>query len=83
MKTFDNPVLKTEFINEFGEKMTLVMGNDAELWFHHEDCNKDFEPLKKAHYVLSREEQDVVSLFIQMSLYLLERVVNEKNLQRS
>jgi hypothetical protein len=88
MKTFDNPVLKTEVINECSEKMTLVLDNDFKLWFHHEDCNKDFEPLTKLtvySYTLNKEEESAVLLFMSLSIQFSERKVRNqrKNLHMS
>ena len=67
MKTFKNFINRKEFINEFGEKMILVMSEDLSIWVHHNDCNKDFETLDyfSSNYIINREETLVIINFIQ------------------
>lgn len=74
MKTFVNPILKTEFTNVHGEKMTFVMDIVGKLWFHHEDCNKDFEPITNVfNYTMTPEEQIAIKNFIVEATKELEK----------
>mgnify|MGYP000061660055 CR=1 FL=1 len=36
-----NYIKKVSFINEFGETMNLILDENHEVWFNHEDCNGD------------------------------------------
>ena len=37
----------------------------GKLWFHHEDCNKDFEPITNVfNYTMTPEEQIAIKNFI-------------------
>ena len=66
MKTFENPILKTEFVNVFGEKMVLVMDGDFKLWFFHEDIVEDFEKINGiGNYILNEEEILIIHQFLQ------------------
>jgi len=73
MKTFENPILKTEFVNVFGEKMVLVMDSDFQLWFFHEDIVEDFEKITDiVKYVFNEEEGLILRQFAQTCTTLLE-----------
>ncbi len=58
MKVFKNPLNKKEFVNQYGETMTMVMSSDANMWIHHNDCNEDFEKLSifTTNFILNAEE---------------------------
>jgi hypothetical protein len=67
MKTFNEPFKKEEFVNEHGEKITLVWcSTDGLLYVHHTDCNDDFENLQffLKKYNLSSEEKKIVENFL-------------------
>lgn len=71
-------IKEVSLVNEFGEKMTLRLDNDNEIWFHHEDCNDDYEKLNDLwvtykikgktingmKYVLDKMEKSVLNDFI-------------------
>ena len=67
MKTFPKAKLKTEFINDFGETMKLVVDSDDHIWVHHDDCNEDYEELKNFKYILNDSEIAVITGFIEMA----------------
>lgn len=75
-------ILKTEYTNPHGEKMTLIMRKDDSLWFKHQDCNGDFENFKDLvkgknsknfKYVLTKDEQVVILNFITLSTNIIEK----------
>lgn len=71
MKTFNEPLLKEEFVNEHGEKITLVQcSTDTSIWVHHTDCNEDFEEMKifLLKYHLSLEERKMLLEFCLKSI---------------
>lgn len=69
---------EVSLVNQFGEKMTLRLDTDNEIWFHHEDCNTEFEKIKDLEgiyhvppkpivsfkYILNKMEQMVINQFI-------------------
>jgi hypothetical protein len=66
MKTFNEPFKKEEFVNEHGEKITLVWcSTDGLLYVHHTDCNDDFEeiPFFLKKYNISSEEKEKIYNF--------------------
>ena len=75
MKTFENPRNIKEFVNQFGETMTMVMSDNSTLWIYHNDCNKDFEKLDKFYlkYVLDKEEQIAIIEFVEECEIILEK----------
>ena len=65
MKYFRTPLHRKEFVNKFGEKMTMVMTKNTTIWIHHEDCNKDFEKFDEDFdYIMDKDERDAISTFI-------------------
>ena len=66
MKNFIDPINRKEFVNEFGETMTLVMSSDLTVWIHHNDCNDDFETadIFCSEYILNSLEQRAIIEFI-------------------
>jgi hypothetical protein len=66
MKTFNEPFLKEEFVNEHGEKINLVWCSIDKLFYvHHTDCNDDFDELNIfiLKYTLSLEEKEILFKF--------------------
>jgi len=56
------------YVNRFGELMKLKPSKkEGRFLFYHEDCNTDWEEISFHHvgfrYILSNEEQSVLSLF--------------------
>ena len=80
MKTFENPILKTEFTNMFGEEMTLVLDRDLKLWMYNSDSsNKDFKEITNMlgespylGYVLSGDEKNVFYGFLDIAKKTIE-----------
>jgi hypothetical protein len=75
MKQFNNITLKTEYENQYGETMILILDELNEMWFYHSDCNTDFESLTEFiiakengkwgfPYILNKSERLVVQNFI-------------------
>jgi hypothetical protein len=85
MKQKDYIILHTEYKNNYGESMKLVLDEYMEMWFYHSDCNHDYEKIsdlittKKKHtfsfnYILSSDEQIVLQNFINTC----DEMINEK-----
>ena len=77
MKLFmKDAILKIEYINVTGQKMTIAMNGDFSIWFKHEYYNQDFEQMKDIlktgprnsfKYVLFEEETDIVDNFMTLA----------------
>lgn len=81
MKTFENPILRTEFVNIYGEKMVLVMDSDFKFWFFHEDIVKDFEKINGiVKYVLNEEEILIIEQFLQTCQMFLKTKTFQRRL---
>jgi hypothetical protein len=79
MKNIDSVKLKAEFVNEYGERMTMIVDSDSKIWVHHTDCNEDFEMLETfGHtYILNQSEFKALNSFIKMKNSLYAEVVDE------
>ena len=64
MKDFPKAKFKSEYRNDFGETMKMVVDSDNSIWVHHDDCNADYEELKNFKYILNDSEIIVLSTFI-------------------
>ena len=67
MKDFPHAKIKTEFVNDFGETMKLVVDSDDQIWVHHDDCNNDYVELDNFKYVLNSSEIVVITCFIALA----------------
>ena len=81
MKQFKNPINRKEFVNQYGETMTMVMSANATIWIHHTDCNEDFEKLSifGIEFILNTEEQNAITEFVKECENILEKMM--KNLE--
>lgn len=52
MKTFENPITEITYVNEFSETMHLVMDQEFNIWFHHNDCNETYENFKEMGFTI-------------------------------
>jgi len=51
--------------NEHGEVLTLILDNDNNIWFRHEDINTEFEDIKAiTKYVFNDMEKTVIKQFV-------------------
>jgi len=59
-------IITIKYTSIHGEQMILVMDNQYNLWFKHEDCNDKFEVItkKSLQYILSSDEQVVFNSFL-------------------
>jgi hypothetical protein len=75
MKVFKNPLNKKEFVNQYGETMTMVMSSDANMWIHHNDCNEDFEKLSifTTNFILNAEELLAITEFVKECVTILKK----------
>jgi hypothetical protein len=72
MKDFSNVRLKTEFVNDFGETMKLVVDSNNRIWVHHNDCNNDYQELKNFEYILNGSEIAVMLGFVEAARQIYE-----------
>jgi hypothetical protein len=79
MKNLEGVKLKAEFVNEYGERMTMVVDSDNKTWVHHTDCNEDFELLEKfgTTYILTTSEMRILNSFVGMKESLKERTIED------
>ncbi len=77
MKVFKNPLNRKEFVNQYGETMTMVMSADASMWVHHNDCNEDFEKLSifTINFILNAEELVAITEFVKECENILKKMV--------
>lgn len=69
--------LTYEYVNEFGELMTLKMEPDGTLLFKHTDIGDKFMPLKDAlKYVLNDGERKAIETFLKLSTLNLENTTH-------
>jgi hypothetical protein len=61
----ENPKHKKEFINGYGEKMTMILCVDNNMFIHHNDCNDDFEKASifMLKYILDDKEKKALNDF--------------------
>lgn len=81
MKKFEEILHLKTYTNHYGESMFLVMDENYDLWFYHDDCNKDFEDLHLLlndpmgfKYVLTENEKNILMDFIDGSLEAMEDI---------
>ncbi len=69
---------EVSLINKFGEKMTLALDVDNQIWFKHDDCNDEYENMKNLcvtyelggktfegfKYIVNPMEEVVINQFI-------------------
>jgi len=72
MMTFENPILESKYVNEFGETIHMVMARDCEVYIHHDDCSNDFVKAKDFNFILSENEKIVIIHFIETSSRLIK-----------
>ncbi len=62
----ETPKHKKEFVNTHGEKMTMIMSVDNNIWIHHNDCNDDFESASifLLKYILDTDEKKALNEFM-------------------
>jgi len=66
MKKFENPRLRVEYVNVYGETMTLVLDREENTWIHHNDGMEDFRLLEiktnniVSDFIVSNEEGAVI-----------------------
>ena len=79
MKNVEGVKLKAEFVNEYGERMTMIVDSDNKTWVHHTDCNEDFELLETfGHtYILTTSEMRILNSFNGMKGALKERTIED------
>lgn len=79
MKNVEGVKLKAEFVNEYGERMTMIVDADNKTWVHHTDCNEDFELLETfGHtYILTTSERRILNSFNGMKGALKERTIED------
>ena len=79
MKNVEGVKLRAEFVNEYGERMTMIVDADNKTWVHHTDCNKDFELLETfGHtYILNHSEIRILNSFLGMKGALKEQTIEE------
>ena len=82
MKEFKEILYLKTYTNQYGEKMFLVMDENYDLWFYHDDCNKDFEDINILldypmgfKYVLTENEKNILMDFIDGSLEAMEDIL--------
>ena len=67
-----NAKLKTEFVNDFGETMKMVIDSNDDVWVHHTSYNNDYIELEDFnHYSLSISEVVILASFSQMVMNFL------------
>ena len=79
MKEFKNPINRKEFVNQYGETMTMVMSANATIWVHHSDCNDDFEKLIifGLKYILNSEEQNAINEFVKECGNIIDKMIKD------
>lgn len=79
MKEFKNPINRKEFVNQYGETMTMVMSANATIWIHHSDCNDDFEKLIifSLKYILNSEEQNAINEFVKECGNIIDKMIKD------
>jgi hypothetical protein len=79
MKDFPKAKFKSEYRNDFGETMKMVVDSDDKIWIHHDDCNADYEELKNFKYILNDSEITVLGGFIEIAraIYRLDNIGND------
>lgn len=71
----ENEVFKMQYTNIFSETMTLTLDIHGDMWFEHEDCNKEPEDINKLtdqttgafKYILHNEERITLQSFMIMA----------------
>jgi hypothetical protein len=81
MRKFEEILHLKTYTNQYGETMQLVMDENYDLWFYHDDCNKDFEDINILSdypmgfkYVLTENEKNILMDFIDDSLEAMEDI---------
>jgi hypothetical protein len=79
MKNVEGVKLRAEFVNEYGERMTMIVDSDNKIWVHHTDCNEDFELLETFGntYILNHSEIRILNSFLGMKRALKEQTIEE------
>lgn len=79
MKHFKNPIHRTEFVNQYGETMSIVMSANSSVWIHHDDCNEDFENIStfSLNFILNVEEQNAITTFIKECEVILQKMIKD------
>ena len=74
MRTFDNPILESKYVNIYGETIHMVLDKDFEAYISHNDCTKDFVRAKDFNFIIHEAEKIVIVDFMESSIKLIKEL---------
>ena len=74
MRTFDNPILESKYVNIYGETIHMVLDKDFEAYIFRNDCAKDFVRVKDFNFIIHEAEKIVIVDFMESSIKLIKEL---------